>query len=268
MDDRVAEPLFASGTANQADQFAEPLYVSDTANQADRLAEPLYASDTANQEDRLAVPLYVSEAANQSGKETLLLHCPNCTYFSNKKSNLKRHMRTNHNQELQTVFASVHQSGTGEEGKGFLCEVCGKDYASKAGLRLHIKDKHSSDCRFKCNICGAGFNRVGDFKGHMNKHQGEKEICTVCGQQFQYKTSLRKHQRKCHSNEPIAARENFLCSFCGVAVSSRDSLREHVGEFHAGKSFVDLSSQGSACSWRSGHSYHYDVWCIERGSSS
>ena len=76
-------------------------------------------------------------------------------------------------------------------------------FMSSNGLRMHTKSIHKQEFKYKCDICGKGYNNIGNFKEHVHQHHGtstERKVleCDECGKSFKTKYGLKLH-KKIHS---------------------------------------------------------------------
>lgn len=56
--------------------------------------------------------------------------------------------------------------------KPFMCEACGKSFASKEYLRHH-SNIHTGSRPYKCETCGRGFAQRNSLHQHLKIHTGE-----------------------------------------------------------------------------------------------
>ena len=114
-------------------------------------------------------------------KETVF-KCESCTYRSDQKVNLRRHINTVHenlrrfkctecsrafNQKnnLQRHVLSVHQ-----DVKGFKCDKCSYESDQKVNLQRHINSIHEKLRPFKCSECSHASNVKQNFHISVNKN--------------------------------------------------------------------------------------------------
>uniref|UniRef100_A0A1B6GJM7 C2H2-type domain-containing protein n=1 Tax=Cuerna arida TaxID=1464854 RepID=A0A1B6GJM7_9HEMI len=77
------------------------------------------------------------------------------------------------------------------------CEICGKEYKSKAILKRH-RLTHFDEKPFKCEICGASFKQQGTRNTHRRVHNSEGKFrCNNCEMTFKWKHVYARHAKKC-----------------------------------------------------------------------
>ena len=72
----------------------------------------------------------------------------------------------------------------------------------------------------RCKLCEFSYNRVKDLNKHHKEDHGIV-TCTICGKNFETKTSLDKHMY-CHTKEKA-----FCCKECGHAFPFKSRLVQH-----------------------------------------
>lgn len=117
-------------------------------------------------------------------------------------------------------------------GKRYLCDVCSKTFASKSGLRFHLKS-HIGAKPHLCRYCGKGFAIPSYAKRHERTHTGEKRfVCQFCSAAFASSNGLKYHLRS-HTGEA-----NYRCETCGKAFIRCKYLKEHIFTHTGEKPFV------------------------------
>ena len=96
----------------------------------------------------------------------------------------------------QEIKDSSNESKIDEE--KFSCNQCANQFASKSGLRTHIKSIHDG-ARYECKLCDEQYNIRSSLRRHvLSKHQGVKFSCNECVYQATQKTHLRRHIQSYH----------------------------------------------------------------------
>ncbi|XP_055528148.1 gastrula zinc finger protein XlCGF46.1-like [Wyeomyia smithii] len=163
---------------------------------------------------------------------------PGCTYKYSTRLGLQRHKKRAHDPNY------VEPPST-----AFICDVCGRDYTTKGGLKTHKYTHYPSEMPFVCAVCGKKFPTVNKLKEHTMRHDGiKRHTCPHCGLQKITMHELKFHIKNMHSSEP----RSFPCKLCEKHFTSPGSLSMHVKIIHHGlKPYVC-----TICSFAFGRSDH------------
>ncbi|KAJ8311618.1 hypothetical protein KUTeg_010973 [Tegillarca granosa] len=72
---------------------------------------------------------------------------------------------------LSNTLARHRRKHSGDK---YQCHICGKQYASRWNLTVHVEYIHTGLTPFKCEFCGKEFNRKDNLKVHKKKHDKER----------------------------------------------------------------------------------------------
>lgn len=124
-----------------------------------------------------------------------------------------------------------------EESHGpYICSVCGKEFALKRYLSMHMKRHSDGNKKHVCNVCGWKFLERYKLKLHMESHKPKSEknlphSCEICNGQFYNKAALDDHMNTHTGNRP------FTCEFCNCSFAHRIGLRRHMVTHSTSKPF-------------------------------
>ncbi|XP_055379656.1 zinc finger protein 845-like [Condylostylus longicornis] len=133
-----------------------------------------------------------------------LYSCPQCDKKFAVQASIQLHIKTVHIRE-----------------KTFICEECGKVFATSDQLNSH-KVVHSDFTPFQCPKCPKSFKRLTSLRTHIDCHEDTKYICPICGCQLNTKTILRRHM-VIHSDE-----KKYKCNFCQKEFKRTKALKNHL----------------------------------------
>lgn len=108
--------------------------------------------------------------------------------------------------------------------KQFMCNECGRAFATRAYLKYHEDHYHTNaGRRYPCEICGKEFLHQKNVMRHLISHQAEKPYkCKICEKTFNYSHLLKKHE-EIHSGT-----KNYECHLCGKRFRQEQNLRQHM----------------------------------------
>lgn len=82
------------------------------------------------------------------------------------------------------------------EEKEFKCDICGKNYSTKAILRKHRKI-HGDGVEFRCSLCSKGFKNTLELERHNKIHLGIRPYsCHLCSNSFSEEGSMKTHMKR------------------------------------------------------------------------
>lgn len=103
----------------------------------------------------------------------------------------------------------------------FPCDICNKDFASKANLRVHLR-RHSGHKPYKCEWCSKSFNQKSTLRTHIRIHTGERPYqCKFCEKSFADYSTYTKHNRTHTGEKP------YSCSACGKTFAQSGNMIRH-----------------------------------------
>lgn len=110
--------------------------------------------------------------------------------------------------------------------KPYRCNVCGAQFNRPANLKTHTRI-HSGEKPYRCDTCGARFVQVAHLRAHVLIHTGEKPYpCHTCGTRFRHLQTLKSHLR-IHTGE-----KPYTCEKCDLHFRHKSQLRLHLRQKH------------------------------------
>uniref|UniRef100_A0A673HEM2 B-cell CLL/lymphoma 6 member B protein-like n=1 Tax=Sinocyclocheilus rhinocerous TaxID=307959 RepID=A0A673HEM2_9TELE len=110
--------------------------------------------------------------------------------------------------------------------KPYRCNVCGAQFNRPANLKTHSRI-HSGEKPYRCDTCGARFVQVAHLRAHVLIHTGEKPYpCITCGTRFRHLQTLKSHLR-IHTGE-----KPYSCEKCHLHFRHKSQLRLHLRQKH------------------------------------
>ncbi|XP_064483776.1 zinc finger protein Gfi-1b-like isoform X2 [Ornithodoros turicata] len=128
------------------------------------------------------------------------------------------------------VEAPVRKSDTPKASRPFRCEMCSATFNRLGNYTRHQKIhtvRTKEDERFHCDECGKSFIQRCDLTRHLHVHAGtEPHRCSLCGKGYIRHSDLVTHQRFHNKEKP------FGCPHCAKGFSQRGDLNRHLRSIH------------------------------------
>jgi uncharacterized C2H2 Zn-finger protein len=124
-----------------------------------------------------------------------------------------------------------------EDRPKLVCEICGKVFTTRHGLRYHTRTVHDPEQlhgKWKtCKICDRKFTLLAHLKSHMMQHLGgeKSNVCEKCGKAFISKKGLTSHA---FVHLSLGERP-FQCQYCPINYRHPKNLKRHVQRDHKDK---------------------------------
>lgn len=120
------------------------------------------------------------------------------------------------------------------EKKRCTCEVCGKLFARKSNLKIHML-AHSGEKRYLCELCSRPFSYKSALKKHILTHNEERKfLCELCSKSFKQELSFRLHKlahmKGAGTDELKSGGEipSFGCLICNDSFGDKRGLKIHM----------------------------------------
>ena len=149
--------------------------------------------------------------------------CPVCFKTFYNKTNVKRHLLTEHERSLRIS-----------------CPECEKTFASKSALDYHVK-VHSSQTEVNCDECKESFPDFRSLNSHKIKHHrpSNEKKCADCGVVLKGKSSLNRHMMEVHDVTRYDTKKidvfvfSHKCDQCDFKSKRIDHLKDHIAQKHS-----------------------------------
>uniref|UniRef100_H2Z1L6 C2H2-type domain-containing protein n=1 Tax=Ciona savignyi TaxID=51511 RepID=H2Z1L6_CIOSA len=171
---------------------------------------------------------------------TRTIACKMCDKKFSTEYTLQKHVKCIHEKKISFVcetcgknFAyknslrmhmAVHtKSKDSRRKKKFKCEICGKEMWTLISLRDHISAVHHGKKNYKCEQCGKEFAFHDSMIIHRNVHLNIlKYKCNICSRAFKWRGTLNKHKRLHNGEKP------YKCTECKSTFTQKSTLNSHM----------------------------------------
>ena len=131
-------------------------------------------------------------------------------------------------------------------GKKLPCDQCGKEFASKYWLKVHIEGRHTENAKkpYQCPDCDLGFPTKSRLNLHSRVHNSvrpdlanqKKRVCEVCAIVV-LASGYMGHLRRMHGSEEIK------CEHCGRTYRDKIPYERHIRMAHTYVTCEECGSQ-------------------------
>merc|ERR1711971_662422 len=135
-----------------------------------------------------------------------------------------------------------------KDGYEFICKWCNEEFEVQYSLKQHVIDIHglskefnyeklevSEDGNVKCIECSKVFSRIVCARKHFRDmhvahKNGNKFICRLCNEEFQFLYSLKQHFRSIHGSKNMTKKNSgdLTCPICKKICSCKPNLDSRV----------------------------------------
>jgi len=185
-------------------------------------SQGLYACNEADCTKQFRAWCHLNDHVYSHGNHPKPHLCSYCSYTSTTRANIKKH-------EI-----AVHED---PERRDFACDKCAKKFKTASNLYEHMRI-HDPEYRHPCTICKKEFKSMAGYNQHLRLHSGDMFSCGACGEKFQSKHSVNRHEKDIHGIYSLAEGEKtFKCGkkTCAAEFSSEEDYRLHVKSAHQNK---------------------------------
>ena len=133
---------------------------------------------------------------------------------------------------MRKHLIAVHED---PERRDFHCSKCDKKFKTSSNLAEHLK-VHEPGYRHTCQVCAKQFRSLVGFQQHQRTHTGDMFPCNICGEKFQSKHSVGRHEKDLHGvfGEGEGEGRVWRCgeATCGAEFGGEEEHRLHVKTAH------------------------------------
>uniref|UniRef100_A0A8D9EV88 Zinc finger protein 26 n=1 Tax=Cacopsylla melanoneura TaxID=428564 RepID=A0A8D9EV88_9HEMI len=138
---------------------------------------------------------------------------------------------------MRRHLREVHSSN-----KRFVCDICGKQFSSSDRVNQHRNKLHFGlglpiEKKFECHHCNMKFSSKFFVSEHINTHTGYKPYkCQICGKTYgnikSYNTHMKRHKQEAGQLKP---EEIHKCNICNKVFLENSRLTKHHAWVHGDK---------------------------------
>jgi KRAB domain-containing zinc finger protein len=101
------------------------------------------------------------------------------------------------------------------------CHICHQKFRHVA---KHLREVHTSERKFVCNICGLGFKVRSNLKNHVKIHEKPSE-CPICHKML---SNMARHLKWHKQTKPLPHK----CPQCDKMCSTKQAVEQHISRIH------------------------------------
>jgi len=185
-------------------------------------SQGLYACNQPNCDRLFRAWCHLSDHVYSHGNLPKPHLCSYCNYTSTTRANIRKHE------------VAVHED---PERRDFSCDKCTKKFKTSSNLYEHMR-VHDTEYRHSCPICKKDFKSWVGYNQHLRLHSGDLFDCSVCGEKFQSKHSVTRHEKDIHGIFTMPeGSKTFKCGkkSCLAEFNSEEDYRFHIKSAHQNK---------------------------------